>query len=467
MPSPEPHKIDAAIALRVEEARAMSRGGMTRRHRTIEGAAALISVLAGLALALLADPDRAFSLPLATAFVLAYALISGVAFNVGAGYVVPTQLVFIPMLLLLPTPIVPLLVTLGVVLARLAPVLRRESSPQRLILAVNDATFALAPAAVLVLLGAQLPDWASWPAYVAAVGAQFAADGLREAARAWLTKTLPVRVMLAEVAEACRLDLLLIPIGLLAALAAADAPAAALLVLPLVALLQMFARERDARIEQTLELGRSYRGTALLLCDLLEDDDEYTGHHTQDVVELSARVADKLGLPEDVKSETELGAMLHDIGKIHIPDSIINKPGPLNDEEWVLMKTHTLEGQKMLDRVGGFLGSVGLVVRASHERFDGGGYPDGLAGEEIPLAARIVAVCDSFNAMTTTRSYRKGMPVAAAVEELHRCSGTQFDPQVVTALLDVLGDPGWELSMHAEPEAATPAPARNYSSSAP
>jgi HD-GYP domain-containing protein (c-di-GMP phosphodiesterase class II) len=146
--------------------------------------------------------------------------------------------------------------------------------------------------------------------------------------------------------------------------------------------------------------------------------------------------------------------MLHDIGKIHIPDAIINKPGPLDDTEWALMKTHTVEGQRMLDRVGGLLGSVGRVVRASHERFDGRGYPDGLTAGDIPLAARIVAVCDAFNAMTTTRSYRKAMPIAVAVEELHRCSGTQFDPQVVTALLDVLADPGWVLTYSSGPYAS-------------
>ena len=129
-----------------------------------------------------------------------------------------------------------------------------------------------------------------------------------------------------------------------------------------------------------------------------------------------------------MRRETELGALLHDIGKIHIPDAIINKPGPLDDEEWALMKTHTVEGQRMLDRVGGLLGTSGVVVRASHERFDGRGYPDGLAGEEIPLAARIVAACDSFNAMTTTRSYRKAMPIAEAVDELHRCSGHPVRP---------------------------------------
>ncbi len=222
--------------------------------------------------------------------------------------------------------------------------------------------------------------------------------------------------MLRELAQSHRVDALLAPIGLLAAIAAAGAPAAALLVLPLVSLLAVFARERDARIAHSIELGRAYRGTALLLCDLLEEDDEYTGHHTQDVVELSVRVAERTDVSEDVRRECELGAMLHDIGKISIPDAIINKPGPLDDAEWALMKTHTVEGQRMLDRVGGLLGSVGLVVRASHERFDGGGYPDGLAGEAIPLASRIVSACDAFNAMTTTRSYRKAMPVAAAVD---------------------------------------------------
>ena len=171
-------------------------------------------------------------------------------------------------------------------------------------------------------------------------------------------------------------------------------------------------------------MTRSFRGTAFLLRDLLEEDDEYTGHHTEDVVALSVGVAEQMGVSEEIRRETELGALLHDIGKIHIPDAIINKPGPLDDAEWALMKTHTIEGQRMLDQVGGLLTSVGLVVRASHERFDGGGYPDGLAGEAIPLAARIVAACDSFNAMTTTRSYRKALPVSHAVEELRRCAGT-------------------------------------------
>jgi HD-GYP domain-containing protein (c-di-GMP phosphodiesterase class II) len=169
------------------------------------------------------------------------------------------------------------------------------------------------------------------------------------------------------------------------------------------------------------------------------------------------RVAERLGVSEAIRRQTELGALLHDIGKIHIPDAIINKPGKLDAQEWAIMKTHTILGQEMLDRVGGLLTTVGLVVRASHERYDGDGYPDGLAGEAIPLGARIVAACDAFNAMTTTRSYRKALPVSDAVEELLRCSGTQFDPAVVDALLTVVGDPGWTLTVRETPVVAVAA----------
>jgi HD-GYP domain-containing protein (c-di-GMP phosphodiesterase class II) len=427
-------KIDAGTERLMAEALERRAQALSRRQRAVELALSVLTLALALALALLAEADRSFSLPLAVAFVAAYTVVARVGFQLGDGFVVPTQLVFIPMLLLLPTPVVPLLVIAGALVAQTVDVVRGVSAPQRLLLAGGYAAFALAPATVLVALDAQLPDWAAWPAYAAALGAQFAVDTVRDTAIARLTGA-PVRAVLRELAQSHRIDALLSPIGLLAAVAAAGAAAAALLVLPLVSLLAVFAREREARIAHSIELGRAYRGTALLLCDLLEEDDEYTGHHTQDVIELSVRVAERMGVSEDVRRECELGAMLHDIGKISIPDAIINKPGPLDDEEWAIMKTHTVEGQRMLDRVGGLLGSVGVVVRGSHERYDGSGYPDGLAGEAIPLASRIVSACDAFNAMTTTRSYRKAMPVAAAVEELHRCSGTHFDPAVVTALV--------------------------------
>src|SRR4051794_1323052 len=405
-----PHTIDAATARRLGERLQSRPNRLPRKQLLSETLLAALTLAAASALAIAADPARPLRLPLALAFIVAFTLVHRVVFTVGEGTVVPTMLIFVPMLLVAPTPYVPLLVVVAVVVAAGESVRRGECPPQRLPLAINDAAFALAPAATLVALHAQVPAWAHWPAYAAALAAQFAADSLREIFRDRAVGLAP-RVVLREIVQAYRVDVVLAPLGLLAAIAAAGEPATALLVLPIVWLLAHFAREREARVAQTVELGTAYRGTALLLRDLLEDDDEYTGHHTEDVVELSVSVAEQMGVSEEIKRETEMGALLHDIGKIAIPDHILNKPGKLDAEEWAVMKTHTIVGQEMLNRVGGLLESVGRVVRASHERFDGGGYPDGLAGCAIPLAARIVIACDSFNAMTTTRPYRAAMPV--------------------------------------------------------
>jgi HD-GYP domain-containing protein (c-di-GMP phosphodiesterase class II) len=152
------------------------------------------------------------------------------------------------------------------------------------------------------------------------------------------------------------------------------------------------------------------------------------------VVELSLAVSDALGLDSRQRRNVEFGALLHDVGKIAVPKEIINKPGPLDDAEWEIMRQHTIEGERMLNRIGGVLSEAGRIVRASHEDYDGSGYPDGLAGEQIPIEARIVTCCDAFSAMTTTRSYRKAMPTEKAIAELHACAGTQFDPQVVGVL---------------------------------
>ena len=172
----------------------------------------------------------------------------------------------------------------------------------------------------------------------------------------------------------------------------------------------------------------------MLLGDVVEADDAYTGSHSRDVVTLVLDVADRLGLATRERRDAEFAALLHDIGKIKVPGEIINKPGKLTDEEWEIMKTHTLEGERLLSQVGGLLGNVGRIVRSCHEDWDGTGYPDGLAGEEIPLVARIVRACDAFSAMTTDRSYRKARPVEEALAELKRCSGTDFDPVVVETL---------------------------------
>jgi HD-GYP domain-containing protein (c-di-GMP phosphodiesterase class II) len=133
-------------------------------------------------------------------------------------------------------------------------------------------------------------------------------------------------------------------------------------------------------------------------------------------------------------------ALLHDIGKIKIPGEIINKPAKLTDEEFELIKTHTVEGEKLLSQVGGLLGNVGHIVRSCHEDWDGTGYPDGLVCEQTPRIARIVRCCDAYSAMTTDRPYRKARPVEEAVAELRRCAGSDFDPAVVEALVAVVAD---------------------------
>jgi HD-GYP domain-containing protein (c-di-GMP phosphodiesterase class II) len=146
-------------------------------------------------------------------------------------------------------------------------------------------------------------------------------------------------------------------------------------------------------------------------------------------------VCDRLGVTGAERRDAEFAALLHDVGKIKIPAEIINKPGKLTDEEFAMIRTHTVEGEKLLSQVGGLLGTVGRIIRSCHEDWDGTGYPDGLAGEEIPRVARIVRCCDAFSAMTTDRSYRQALPVLDALAELRRCSGTDFDPEVVEALV--------------------------------
>ena len=161
------------------------------------------------------------------------------------------------------------------------------------------------------------------------------------------------------------------------------------------------------------------------------------------MVQLALEVGERLGLSPEQSRNLEFGALLHDVGKIAIPKEIINKPGKLDAHEFQVIKTHTTEGQALLDRVGGFMSEVGRIVRSHHERWDGAGYPDGLAGEAIPLEARIIAACDSWNAMTTTRSYRKAMSFDVARAEMIACSGSQFDPRVVEALLELVRPPSY------------------------
>ena len=174
------------------------------------------------------------------------------------------------------------------------------------------------------------------------------------------------------------------------------------------------------------------RQTRDILLQVLGEREPELRDHMDHVAEYAAATARELGLTGAVVDEIARAAELHDIGKIAIPDSVLNKPGPLDEDEWDLMHQHTIIGERIL-LAAPALKPVAALVRASHERWDGEGYPDRLAGQQIPLGARIVAVCDTYDAMTSDRSYRRAMPHAEALAELRRCASRQFDPAVVDA----------------------------------
>jgi HD-GYP domain-containing protein (c-di-GMP phosphodiesterase class II) len=422
----------------VADARDREARGLALRERTAVGLTAAAFVATAVALIALVPGDGGSTSPeVALGLVLCFALASRVQFEVGFASAVPTQLAFVPMLFLVPLGWAPALVAAGFIAGKLPDQLRGAWHSERIALSLVSSWFAVGPVLVLWAAGEPAPTVSRLPIVLAALGAQFAFDFAGSAARGCAGLGLPVRVLPRMLAPAWLVDLTLTPLGLVLAEVGRVEPYAFLLGLPLMGLLAYFARERKARIDHALELSQAYRGTALLLGDMVEADDAYTGLHSQDVVGLVLAVSEQLHLSERDRLDAELAALLHDIGKVRIPDAIINKPGPLTPEERELINTHTIEGERMLEQVGGLLGHVGHLVRSCHERWDGDGYPDGLAGEAIPLISRIVCTCDAFSAMTTDRSYRRAMTHAEAVAELRRCAGADFDPRVVEALITV------------------------------
>jgi diguanylate cyclase (GGDEF)-like protein len=176
--------------------------------------------------------------------------------------------------------------------------------------------------------------------------------------------------------------------------------------------------------------------------------------HVDAVTVLAEHVARRLGLGENVIEEVRLAADLHDIGKVAIPDAIISKPGPLDAREWEFMRRHTIIGERILEAAPA-LAQVALLVRSTHERYDGRGYPDGLAGDTIPVGARIISVCDAYDAMTSDRAYKLAQAPEEALAELHRCAGAQFDPEIVAAFAAVL-EPAAPLASSAPTPPAAP-----------
>jgi two-component system, cell cycle response regulator len=190
---------------------------------------------------------------------------------------------------------------------------------------------------------------------------------------------------------------------------------------------RMYAQKGSARASA----GR--QSSAVLLRVLAERHPDLEGH-LDGVARHAVAVGRRLGLDEEALDQLCLAAELHDVGKVAIPDAIIHKAGPLDESEWAFMRRHTLIGERIVAAAPA-LGPVAKLVRASHERWDGTGYPDATAGKDIPLGARIIAVCDAYDAMLSDRPYRHRRSPAAAMDELRRCAGTQFDPAVVDSFV--------------------------------
>jgi putative nucleotidyltransferase with HDIG domain len=195
---------------------------------------------------------------------------------------------------------------------------------------------------------------------------------------------------------------------------------------------ETFKQERA----RSQELRRSYMATVRALSNAVEARDAYTGKHAERVAAYGLEVARALGLALSETPEIEFGFLLHDIGKVAIPDAILYKPDRLTDEERALMQQHPLIGAEIVAGIE-FLGEAGHVVRSHHERWDGHGYPDGLTGEQIPLPARVFSVADVLDALTTDRPYRPASTLADAREIIVAEAGKQFDPRVVEAFSSI------------------------------
>jgi HD-GYP domain-containing protein (c-di-GMP phosphodiesterase class II) len=367
-----------------------------------------------------------------------YALASRCQFEIGNGFAQPVQIPFVAMLFLAPLPLVPLLVAFGNLLGRVPDFVLKQSHPDRWIHCFSHAWYSVGPAVVIALWAPGPPHSDHLAVYALALLAQCLVGTAEATIGDRLLYHRAPRETLPEALWSFWIDVLLTPVAYIVAMVAVDEPLMLVGIAPLFWLIWAFSQERKERLDAAHELSQTYRGTVMVLADVVEAEDDYTASHCRSVVELCGATASEMGLHASEMQELEIAALLHDVGKIAIPSEILNKPSKLTEEEFDLMKTHTIEGQALLSRVGGKLARVGEIVRSCHERWDGRGYPDGLMGEEIPLAARIVFCCDAYSAMTTDRPYRRAMAPEAAIQELRDNSGTQFEPAVVEAVVAVV-----------------------------
>ena len=411
---------------------------MAPRERAIWWVSGGFFVASAAVAAVLLPWNRPLDPLLAAALVVVFALLAGVTFEIGRGFATPDIVALVPLLYLVPLPLVAPLAMLGYALSDVPSVVAGRTHADRLPQALTNAA---APLGAAVTLGIAGPDQRG----VAAIGALAIALAGQWLAVTFSATTTGLWAYGSSVGETLRtlsftvwIDALLWPFGVLVALGADSFAPAIVAPLPFAWLLRAFSRERSERYAAALELNRAYRGTVTVLTDVVEAEDSYTADHSRSVVSLASAVADELRVPADDRQELEFAALLHDVGKLAIPREILQKPSSLTAEEFELIKTHTIEGERILSRAGGLLARVGAIVRSCHERWDGAGYPDGLSGEDIPFAARIVFCCDAYNAMTTDRPYRRSIGRDAALREIADNAGSQFDPRVAAALTAVV-----------------------------
>lgn len=432
--------------------------GSTSSNFAVDASFAILLAAAMTALLLFAPDGRWAPGWQVAALVAAASVAAAIRFDIGAGWSSPMQVAQMPLWLAVPPAWLPVMVGVSLVIGQAieAAVEGQWRPSRRTLLAAEDTWHAVGAATVLALVGPEQATLAAVPALLLVFAGQVLVDAGYAISHARLAFGVPYRELVRASAWVAAIDAALLPLGFLAAFALQNEPWVTLCLIPLIALFSIFSHERAQRLLQSAELTHAYRGTAQLMATMLKADDSYTGgEHTRGVVDLALAVGQELRLPKASMRSLEFGALLHDIGKLHVPNEILNKPGKLDEAEWAIIREHPVTGQRMLDTVGGALSEAGHIVRAHHERFDGTGYPDGLRGHDIPLEARIITVCDSFSAMTTDRPYRGAMSAQEGVAELERCRESQFDPVVVDAMHRVLADRGQILTVSRPRPSAT------------
>ena len=333
----------------------------------------------------------------------------------------------------------PFVVAGALLLARLPDYRSGEVHADRALLRTGDAWYSIWPVLVLLAFGATSPDWSDWPIYLLALAAQFAIDGAMTTFRVSYGLGIKPRTVISELRRIDLIDALLSPAGLLVAFGAASEPWASILILPLLGVFQVFAKEREARIESAIALSGAYRGTAILLSEVLSSTDEYTGHHSRSVVVLAHQVGEALDLDEADLRDLEFGGSA----------SRRRKDRGAKRDHQQARPAHRRRDGRHAHPHGRGREHAQSHRRAFSSRRASWFAPTTSAGtgrvtrtawpsEEIPIGARVISACDAFNAMTTDRPYRKAMSVGVAVTELRSEAGKQFDPRVVEALVDLV-----------------------------